>query len=733
MEALRPPRNKTPVLLQMEATECGAAALGIILAYYKRIVPIAELRSECGVSRDGSRASNVVKAARRYGLKAKGLSKDNDSVRELQTPYVIFWNFNHFLVVEGFGREKVYLNDPAAGHRTVSIKEFEENFSGVVLYMEPGDDFVEGGKSPSLTAALKRRIQGSYAPLSLCMLIGFLLVLPGLALPAFSQIFIDHVILENRQDWVRPLVFAMFIAIFTTAALRFLQLRYFRRLMISLSVRMGSEFFWHLLKLPTQFYDQRFSGEIATRSQLNDELADVLSGELAQTVIDVVMVVFYAAMMIWYDVPLTMIGIAFAVSNILLLRFIAARRIEATMRIMQDAGKATGTAVAGLKSIETIKASGLESDFFSRWAGQYTKSINAGQDLQVANISLGVLPTLLSATTTVAILMIGGFRVIDGELTIGMLVAFQALMAAFLGPVNNLVNLGSTMQDLRANLTRVDDVLQHPTETELAAEELTDAEGAPVYKLKGHVELRDICFGYNPLEKPLIENFNLKLNPGERVALVGASGSGKSTIAKLIRGDYQAWSGEVLFDDVDRRRVPSAVLANSFASVSQEIALFGASVRDNLTLWDDTIPLQDIRRAAEDAAIDEKVKELKAEYESELFEGGVNLSGGQQQRMEIARALVGNPSILVLDEATSALDVETENVIMQRLRMRGCACVIIAHRLSTIRDCDEIIVMQAGKIVERGTHEVLYAANGVYTELMQSSGNIAVAAAAGSA
>lgn len=715
-------RVKTPTVLQLEAAECGAATLSMILAYHGRIEPLTILRRECGVSRDGSKASNILKAARRYGMLAKGFSKDVDDLFSIAPPFIIFWNFNHFVVVEGIGKSGVQLNDPASGHRIVSMPEFERSFTGIVLLLEPGPEFERGGKRPSVTRAIANRLSGATAAIIYCVLAGFLLVLPGLALAGFNQIFLDSILLERRADWLQPLVLAMTVTLLVQFALRVLQLRYLRRLKIMLSIKLASRFMWHLLRLPAVFYAQRFAGEIANRSRLNDKLAAILSGRLTQTTIDVVMMGFYAAMMFYYDAVLTVVGISVGVVNVLVLRWMSARRVEANMRVLQDYGKSQGTALAGLRSMETIKSSGLESQFFEKWSGYYAKTTNARQELDLSNQWLQTLPVFLTAVATTLVLIVGGYRIIHSYLTIGMLVAFQSLLRSFLSPINHLVNLGGLMQELQGDLHRVDDVLEHPVESPPEVRELTRDDGERVVRLKGFVELNGITFGYSPLEPALLKDFNLSVLPGQRVALVGVSGSGKSTLLNLISGELTPWEGETLFDGVPRDRIATDVMVNSFSIVTQDIFLFGGTVRENLTLWDTTVPDGYLHQACQDAAIHDVVLELPGGYDCMLLEGGANLSGGQAQRLEIARALVNNPSILVLDEATSALDAETERIIQDRLAARGCSCIVVSHRLSTIRDCDEIIVMKNGGIVERGTHDGLWQAKGEYARLIRSEG-----------
>ncbi|WP_445627694.1 NHLP family bacteriocin export ABC transporter peptidase/permease/ATPase subunit [Nostoc sp. DSM 114167] len=719
-------RFKTPTLLQMEAVECGAAALGIVLAYYGRIVPLAELRVSCGVSRDGSKASNVLKAARNYGLQAKGFKKGLNQLQQIKPPFIVFWNFNHFLVVEGFGQQRVWLNDPATGPRSVSLGEFDEAYTGVVLLMEPGEEFKKGGRKPSIISALYNRLRGSFYELFFCILAGFFLVIPELAIASLSQVFVDNILIENRFDWLKPLVLGMGFAVLLQAILTILQTRKLRYLQIRLSIGMTGNFLWHVLRLPIGFYAQRFAGEISNRAALNYKVAKILSGQLARTTIDAVMLVFYAAVMLAYDWMLTAIGLVAVAINIGFLQWVARKRIDTNTRLSVDYGKIAGVEIGALESIETIKSAALESDFFSRWAGYYAKATNSQQELLQTDLILEALPPLLTALTSMLLLVVGGLRVIDGYISIGMLVAFQTLMTRLQQPVNSLVGLGSTIQALDGDLKRLDDALDNASDPNLNSESQSNktpieyAKFSEPCRLQGYVELQNITFGYSRIEEPLIQNFSCQLKPGQRVAFVGTSGSGKSTLSKIVTGLYEPWEGEVIFDGITRQQIPRAVLANSLSMVEQDIFLFGGTVRDNLTLWDETIPNSQLLKACQDAAILDVVMAIPGGLDGKLLQGGANLSGGQRQRLEIARSLVNNPAILVMDEATSALDAETEKIIDRHIRRRGCTCIIIAHRLSTIRDCDEIIVLERGKVVQRGTHEEMKDVDGAYARLIKA-------------
>ncbi|MDB9524592.1 NHLP family bacteriocin export ABC transporter peptidase/permease/ATPase subunit [Oscillatoria sp. CS-180] len=726
---LRLDPSRTPTLIQMENVECGAAALGIILGYYGRIVPLPELRRECGVSRDGSKASNVLKAARLYGMQAKGFRRSIEELKQVRLPCIVFWNFNHFLVVEKFVGDQIYLNDPASGRRKTSQAEFNASYTGVVLVLQPGPDFEQGGRKKGILPALRLRLSNSKRALIFCLLAGLLLTLPRLTVPAFTQVFVDEVLVQNREDWLRPLLLGMIVTALIQGLLSRLRQTYLRRLMIKLTLTLSGQFIWHTLRLPVGFYAQRYAGEISNRTQLNDKVAGVISGQLATTLIDTLMIVFYAAIMFAYDWLLTLIAICFAAVNLVVLKLLADSRTDVNSKLAQESGKSVGVAISGLLSIESVKASGLESDLFSKFSGYYAKLNNAQLQAGLPNQMLATLPEFLSSIAVAVILLVGGLRVMNGTLSIGMLVAYQTLTMSFLAPVTTLLSFGSTLQDLEADLNRLDDVLENALDPEverqatLPLDTPTHSEqplGLPreIFRLQGHVELQDLTFGYSRLEPPLIDHLNLVLKPGQRVALVGGSGSGKSTVAKLVTGLYAPWSGAIRFDSVSRDEIPRSVLANSLAMVEQDIFLFAGTVRDNLTLWDPTIPLEDLIQACKDAEIHDLIALMPGGYDAKLSEGGTSVSGGQRQRLEIARSLVRNPAVLVLDEATSALDAETELLIDHNLRRRGCSCIVVAHRLSTIRDCDEIIVLDRGQVVQRGTHEELRLQEGVYQELV---------------
>ncbi|MGE4552382.1 MAG: NHLP family bacteriocin export ABC transporter peptidase/permease/ATPase subunit [Desulfovibrionaceae bacterium] len=718
------PRGKTPVVLQMEAVECGAAALGSVLAHHGRFVPLSQLREQCGVNRDGSRASNVVRVAASYGMEAKGFRRDARELFEsTRLPAVVFWRYNHFLVVDGQRNGTVYLTDPAYGHRTVTDREFERDYSGVVLELTPGPDFTTGGERYNLWEGLKSRISGEHDALWLIVLLSLLLVLPSLAIPVFAKVFVDKVLVAHNMNWVEPLLFAMGLTLLLRYTLTSLQLHYILKLQTKFTLVSSSRFLWHVLQLPSRFFSQRYAPEITQRSQLNEMLSGLLSSQFTSAALNLVLAVFYLLAMCFYDVWLTLFAVLAVVLNVLVLKAAGPLRRDEFMRQAQERGKVDATTMGVLQTMDTVKSQGMEQDVFAFWAGHHAGAMDSAQKLGAISNVMQAAPVLLTGLTTAAILGLGALRVMHGAMTIGELVAFQTLATMLFTPVNQLAALGGTLQDVSAALRRLDDVLEHPVEAEtqgMMADD--DTVLLQTQYINGGLELRDITFGYSPLDPPLIEHFDLRLAPGSRVALVGGSGSGKSTLAKIAAGLYKPWSGQVLIDGRPREEYAPFVLRDAVQMVDQQIFLFQGTVRENLTLWDPTVPDAALMVALKDACIMDVVSRMPGGIDAALLENGANLSGGQRQCLEIARALVSNPSIVILDESTNALDPIKERMVDFNLRRRGCTCLMVAHRLSTVRDADEIVVMHRGKVVERGTHEQLMARKGAYMRLVASEG-----------
>ncbi|MEQ9557340.1 MAG: NHLP family bacteriocin export ABC transporter peptidase/permease/ATPase subunit [Rhodospirillales bacterium] len=712
--------KRTPTILQMEAVECGAASLAMIMASHGLWVPMEELRIACGVTRDGSKASNVLKAARSYGFSAKGFKKEPEDLTSLPTPSIIHWNFNHYVVFEGFKDAKAYLNDPGSGPRVVSQEEFDQSYTGVVLAFEPSPDLRRRGRAPSILASMRSRLENSRAALFYVLAVSLLLVVPGIAIAGFSRIFVDEILVAGKEDWLVPLVLGVLTAALLRGGMTWLQQKYLLRMETRLSLTMASTFLWHMIRLPMSFFQQRHVGDLSDRMAANDRVARLLSGDLATNSLNLSSVVFYGAAIAVFDGTLAVIAFGLALMNVVALRIVNRSREDNSRALLADGGKLAATTVAAIRSIETLKSSGMEDDTFAKWAGYQAKMLEQQRNLGFSTAVLTAFPALMSSLTAAAILGVGGFRVMDGALSVGAIVAIQSLMANLTAPISGLVDLGGKLQRIKGDLTRLDDIRSaQPDDTRIDGAEETWA-GPPV--LSGRVEARNLSFGFSPLDPPMIDGISISVEAGSRIAIVGASGSGKSTLGRLIAGVLKPWDGDVLIDGHPLAEVPRQVFADTVAYVDQDIFLFSGTIHENLTLWDGQVPDHVLTQALKDSAIHDDVMARPGRIESLVEEGGINFSGGQRQRLELARALVGQPRVLVLDEATAALDPVTEKNIDDNLRRRGCTCIIIAHRLSTIRDCDEIIVLRKGKIAERGTHEHLMAHGQEYPRLIGTEG-----------
>ncbi len=703
----------------MEAVECGAACLAMVLAHYGRHVPLEELRIDCGVSRDGSRAGNLLKAARGHGLTAKGMQMDLAALAEVTAPAILFWEFNHYVVYDGmgrrFGRRGVFVNDPGKGRRFVPLEEFDGSFTGVVLTMEPGEDFTRGGRRPGVLGAMPARLRGTAGTLPAAVLASLLLVAVGAAVPALSRTYIDMFLIGGQTSLLGVLFASMAACVLLTVVLTWLQQANLLHGRIISSTLSSARFLRHLLRLPVTFFSQRSPADLVQRLQSNDAVAETLARDLAAAGVDAIVVVLYAVLLYTYDPQLTFVGIGVALLNILAMRIVIRLRATRTAKLRADTARLTNTAYTGLQLIETLKATGGEDGYFRTWAGQHATTLEEQQRLGVPSAWLGVVAPTLATLNSALILWIGGLRAVEGHVSVGLLVAFQALVVRFTAPLTRLNGVAGRIQDFAADVARLKDV------ENFRADPLHDR---PVgvdstRRLHGHVELQNVSFGYNPLDKPLLTGFDLTVGPGQQVALVGGSGSGKSTVSRLISGLYAPWDGVIRIDGQRLEDIPRGTLASSVSFVDQDVFLFEGSVRDNVALWDPSVPDDAVVDALRDAALYDVVMRRPGGIHSRVEQDGRNFSGGQRQRLEIARALVRGPSILVLDEVTSALDAETELVVMDNLRRRGCACVVIAHRLSTVRDSDEIVVLAHGTVVERGRHEELVAYGGAYAALVR--------------
>ncbi len=719
------PVARTPTVLQMEALECGAAALAMVLGYFGKSVPLEQLRIDCGVSTAGTNAANIVKAARKHGLECRGFRRELGDLKEQTFPAVIFWNFNHFVVLEGIRRNKVYINDPADGKKVLSWEDFDVAFTGIVLQFEKTGDFVRQKNRKTVLLAIKNHLAGTRDVLLYIGIMDFLLFLNGIISPVFTRFFTDQILVEKMTGYFKPLLSAMALSMIVTGVLSWFHSLAELKFGTKIAVKEASGFLTHILRLPVEFFTQRIPGELCRRIDTAESVAQFLSRNTVSLVIKMFSLVFYAVLMSLYDITLTVISILSVGICVMVYCLTKDKFKTGTLKELQELSKMGGQVMTGITMIETLKACGSENDFFDKFSGQEAKYALETQKVSRLSLVTGLVPALSSQILRIVLLVAGSYKIINGTLTIGMLMAFQVLQGSFMGIVNEFFQLAQTFHTTNAGIKRIDDVMDYPVSRKFkddfeAGDGLPPADfSADAPKFSGRVELRNVSFGYTRTQPPLIENLNLTMSPGSRIALVGSSGSGKSTIGKLVASLYEPWDGEILFDGRRLSEITRAEYSASVAAVDQDIFLFDGTVKDNLTMWDESIREEDYIQAAKDACIHDIISARPGGYFSPVLEMGENFSGGQRQRLEIARALCRNPNILILDEATSALDAVTEMQIDRNLRRRGCSCIIIAHRLSTIRDSDEIIVLDKGKIAERGTHDRLIQNNGPYSRLVK--------------
>ncbi len=708
---------KVPVVMQLEALECGAAALCMVMAYYDKWVPLEQVRKDCGVSRDGSKAKNIYLAAENYGFSVSAYRMSPEALKsEGKFPCILHWNMNHFVVLNGFKGDTAYINDPARGTVKVSWKEFDESFTGVVILPVPGEDFTSGGKRRSTIAFARKRLEGAGPAVIFVMLITAIAYLFGIVNAGMSRVFMDRLLSGRNPDWLYPFISALIAFAVLQLIVEWARAVYSLKINGKMAAVGNSSYMWKVLKLPMEFFSQRLAGDIQSRQETNASIANTLVNTFGPMLLNSIMMVFYLVLMLRQSPLLTAVGISTLALNIIMARIISEKRVNITRVEMRDLGKLESATLTGIDMVETIKASGAENGFFRKWAG-YQASVKL-QEVKAEKTTqyLGVIPLFFSTIASYVVLILGIWLAMNGKFTLGAVMMFQGFLSSFMSPALTFVSAGQIIQEMRTEMERIEDVMEYPDDPALT--ESPRAAEAPLEKLKGNVELKNITFGYSRLDEPLINDFSLTLKKGDRVALVGGSGCGKSTISKLISGLYQPWSGEILFDGKPGCDYPRDVISGSLAVVDQEITLFEDTIANNIKMWDGSIMDFEMILAARDAGLHDDIMQMPGGYQHMLTSGGRDLSGGQRQRLEIARVLAQDPTIIILDEATSALDARTEYEVVNSIKDRGITCLVIAHRLSTIRDCDEIIVLDQGKVTERGTHAELMALNGDYADLV---------------
>ncbi|HZO75820.1 MAG TPA: peptidase domain-containing ABC transporter [Ktedonobacteraceae bacterium] len=707
--------KRVPVLQQMTMVECGAACLAMILSYYGRKTSVSEVRSHCGVGRDGLSALSIVKAARSYGLRVRAISLQENDFRFVTLPAIIHWEFNHFIIVERWSPTYVDLVDPAYGRRRVTAEEFDNGFTGIVLMLEPGVQFNRDTESEKINLRTYALNYVKLAPVALIQILGASLLLQifGLALPVLTVVFVDQIIPFGLKDALSLLTIGLVLLLLAHLATTLLRASVLLYLQTRVDSQMMLSFFEQLLMLPQNFFLQRSSGDILTRMASNSIIRDTISNQLISTVLDGSFVLVYLLILLIASPIFALLVIVLGLAQLALLVVTNRKVRELATRELIAQGRSQAYAAETLIGITTLKASGAEQRALQKWSNLFFEQMNASVKRGYLVSLIETAMTLLRTFSPILLLVTGTYLVLDGGLSVGAMLGLLALATAFLTPLSSLVSNGQRLQLVHSHLERIADVMEAKPEQDPQAVKQPPS-------LSGHIRLEDVCFRYDPNSAPVLKNISVTITPGQKVAIVGRTGSGKSTLGSLLLGLYLPSEGEIYYDNIPLRTLNYQEVRAQFGVVMQGSSIFSGSIRQNISLSEPNMSMERVIQAAKAAAIHDDIMEMPMEYETMVSEGGGALSGGQRQRLALARALANSPTVLLLDEATSALDVLTEQLVEQNLRALSCTQIIIAHRLSTIRNADLILVLDQGKICEQGTHQELIDRRGYYAQLIHS-------------
>ena len=707
----------TPIIMQLEALECGAASLAMVMAYYGKWVALEQLRVDCGVSRNGSNAMNILKAAQKYGFQTRGYAYNIQKIKEKgKFPAIIHWGGGHFVVLNGFRGNKAIINDPAKGLIKVDLKTFDSIFTGIFLEILPGEDFVPGGKKKSILAFARKRLKGAVALIAFFAITTIIFYLFSIITPITNQVFVDYLLGGKNPDWLLPFVYIVAGVGLLQVVVTAVQTLYSYKIRGKLDLVGSTTYMWKILRLPIEFFSQRMVGDLQERQSENASIAETLVNVFAPLLFNAIMIVVYLVIMLGKSWILTLIGVSTIVLNAFLSKYISKVRVNISRVQSRDRSRLSSMTSKGIEMVETIKSNGAEQAYFDSWSEVHENVVAGKIKMAKTNQFIGFLPGFISLIANYSVLILGVYYTIVGEFTIGSILGFQGLLGAFMSPAMTMINSGQSLLEMRTQMERVDDVLEYRLDENVTREIEMDK----VSKIKGNLVLKNLVFGYSRLDKPVLDNFSLEIKQGQKVAIVGTTGSGKSTLSKLISGLYSPWSGEIIFDGKKIEEIDHEIFTSSIAVVDQDITLFEDTIMNNIKMWDESIEDYEVIMACNDAQIHEQIMSRDGGYNAPVLEGGRNFSGGEKQRLEIARSLALDPSIIILDEATSALDAKTEFDVVKAIKARGITTIVIAHRLSTIRDADLIVVLKKGVIAEQGTHDELMKLKGSYYELVSN-------------